>query len=183
MTTFLKNILQLMLSPASGWHDIAQDGANPRRLATRCMVPLFAVAALTTFVQLRYAPHLTAAGAVVTAASIFVSLFATYAMGMTLFASMLPQFVDIKPDGDSYHTVLVYGLSMLALSETLCNLLPFDMGLPYLLPLAVGLIVWKSGEYLGVSRDKDLAFIAFALITIILPPALIQQLFSWAMNN
>lgn len=172
-----------MLSPSSGWHDISQAGANPRRLAMRCMVPLFAVAALSSFVKLRYAPHFTAAGALVSASAIFVSLFATYAMGMTLFWSMLPQIAGIKSDGNAYPTVLVYGLSMLALSETLCNLLPFDMGLPYLLPLAVGLIVWKSGDFLGVSRDKDLVFITFALLTIILPPALIQQLFAWAMNN
>lgn len=183
MTTFMKNILQLVLSPSSGWHDIAADSTNPRALAMKCMLPVFALAGLSALMQLRYAPLLTASEALVTGAAIFVSLFATYALGSTVFAQLLPQFVESQPDADAYSTVLVYALSMLALAETLCNLVPFDMGLPYLLPLAVGLIVWKSSDYLGIKHDKDLVFITFALLTIILPPALIQQLFAWAMNN
>ncbi len=183
MTTFLKNILQLMLSPANGWHEISQEGANPRSLAMRCMVPLFAVAGLSALARLKYAAYLTISGALVAGSAIFVSLFATYVLGVTICVSKLRQFVECELDADTYSTVLVYGLSMLALSEALCNLLPFDMGLPYLLPLAVGLIVWKSSDMLGIRHDKDLTFITFALLTIILPPALIQHVFSWAMNN
>ncbi len=147
------------------------------------MLPLFAVAGLSSFVRLTYEPELTAAGALVMCAAVFVSLFATYALGVTVFASKLPQIIESKIDAEAYGTVLVYGLSMLSMAEALCNMLPFDMGLPYLLPLAVGLVVWKSSDYLGICRDKDLIFITFALTTIILPPALIQQLFDWAMNN
>lgn len=178
MLLFLRNLLQLILSPSLGWEDISGCGTDLAVLQRRGMYPFIALASLSVFVRLIYDPLLSLPVLVVMSLVVFVSYFGCYFLSVVSFKTMFHRYCSHEPSEKKFSTVILYVISLLCLSEVICNAMPVKLGLEYLLPMAVGMIMWKSDVYLSVDEDKDLGFIFFGVVTVILPPLLIQALFA-----
>lgn len=178
MLLFLRNIVQLILAPSRGWEDISACGTDVATLQRKGMYPFIIVAALSVFVKLIYDPSLSIPVLVVMALVVLVSFFGCYFLSVVSFKSMFYRYCGHEPSEIKYSTVILYTISLLCLTEVICNAMPVKLGLEYLLPMAVGMILWKSNVYLSVEEDKDLGFIFFAFVTVILPPLLIQSFFA-----
>ncbi len=183
MTIFYKNILQLILSPTSGWEDIAASEHKPQELALRCMYPLMGVASLAVFLELFYDPQMQFSTTLVRAVALFASYFVTYFFANACCKEYLSRWVDGEIDDTRCQIMVVYAVSLLALASIVCSLLPLSVGLPYLMPLAVMLVLWKSGTYLHVSRNHELRFVLLLIVAIIMPPLLIQGMFDYILVN
>lgn len=180
MRKFYQYILQLVLSPGKAWEDIGNDnGADAYSLERGGMFPLMVIAALSSFVQLIYHSSLTLFDVVVRGAGIFVSLFAGFAIARQLFATFVKRYLYAEYDAERAKIVVVLGVSLMSLSTIICNVMPVQIGLPYLLALYTVLVTWRSTTYLGVSRDMIMGYLAFVLVSIAVPPMLIQALFDY----
>lgn len=180
MSKFYQYILQLVLSPGKAWEDIGNDkDANAYELERSGMFPLMVIAGLSASVQLIYHSGMTVVDVIVRGGGIFVSLFAGFAIARQLFASFVNRYLDAEYDAERAKIVVVLGLSLMSLSAIICNLMPMQIGLPYLLSIYAALVVWRSSAYLGVNRDMVVGYLAFVLVSIALPPMLIQALFNY----
>ncbi len=177
MLIFIRNILQLMLAPAKGWEDVAATTSSPLELFRKRVVPLLVVAGLSIFVRLIYNSDYQFLWLFVKAMVIFVSFFVSFYFAMVIFKSYFSYFCEGDPNERKFTTVIAYCISLLAITEIVCNVLPVNLGLQYLLPLAIALIFWKADVYLRVRSDRDLPYALFGLCVVVLPSAIIQSIF------
>lgn len=183
MTSFYRNILQLILSPTKGWEDVDASKPQPQRLAMECMYPLFGVAALSVFVQMAFKTDIQFSTMFIRAFAVFVSYFVTYFFACALSKQYLSYISDEDDASEKCNTVIVYALSLLALASVVCNLLPLTVGLTYIMPLAVAIVMWKANAYLKVAKDGDSKFILFVILAVVIPPTLIQSMFDYLLVN
>ncbi len=177
MLNFIRNILQLTLAPAKGWEDVAASTVSPLELFRRHVMPLLVVAGLSVFVRIIYNTDLQFLWLFVKAMVIFVSFFVSFYFALVIFKSYFSYFCEGDPNERKYTTVIAYCISLLAITEIICNALPVNLGLQYLLPLAVAQIFWKANVYLRVRSDRDLPYALFGLCVVVLPSAIIQSVF------
>lgn len=183
MRNFYKDILQLVLSPDKAWEDIGNEGVDNYSLEHKGLYPLMAVAALSAFAQPLYHSSVTLLDAGVRGAGIFVSLFAGFLIAGKLFAAFSERYANPEADMERAQAVATLGLSLMALSSIVCNLMPVSLGLPFLLPLYSALVIWRSFAYLGVPKDMALGYLVFVMASIAAPPMLIQAVFDFAVNS
>lgn len=177
MLIFIRNILQLMLAPAKGWEDVSETTIPPQELVKRYMLPLLIVSGLSVFMRLFYDTGCEFLLLLVKAMVIFVSFFVSYYFAIVVFKSYFHYFCEADPNEHKFTTVIAYSISLLALSEIVCNVLPVNLGLQYLLPLAVALIFWKADVYLRVRNDRNMSYALFGLCIVVLPSAVIRSIF------
>lgn len=182
MLLFLRNILQLILSPSRGWEDISACRTPVHTLMQKGLYPFITLSALSVFAKLLYEPKASIPALIVMCFVTFVSFFCGYFFSRVIFKSMLYHYCYTEPSENKYSTVILYCVGLLALSTLIYNLMPVKLGLQYLLPLVVTLILWKANLYLGIRSDKDFSFITFGIFIVILPPLLIQSLFAWVLS-
>ncbi len=177
MLIFIRNIIQLILAPAKGWEDVSVSSVNPHELFKHNVLPLLGVAALSIFVRMIYNSDYQFIWLLVKAMVIFVSFFVSFYFSIVMFKSYFHYFCEADPNERKFTTVIAYCLSLLAITQLVCNILPVNLGLQYLLPLAVALIFWKADVYLRVRPDRDLPYALFGLCFVVLPSAIIQTIF------
>lgn len=174
----LRNILQLILAPSKGWEDVSGDMADPSALARRYLYPLMGVAAVSVFFRMIYDMEVSFAELLVKAFVVFVSLFFTFFFAVTIFKTYFGRFCEGEPNERKYTTVITYCVCMQSIFTVVYNLLPQISLLTLLLPLVVTLIFWKADIYLRVRPDRNFLYLLLGIVTLILPPVLIQWAFS-----
>jgi len=175
--TYVTNIIQLILSPGSGWEDVSGSAVD-RTIPTRqYMFRLFGITALTVFAVLFHCADAHFALVFIKAVGVFASLFLTYFLARELFVTFLPGMLDTEYSDVKSEAVISYTLSILSLIMIVFNLLPERLAIYYITPVFVALVFWKSDAYLGVAKDKNWHFILLGIFAVILPPILIQELF------
>ena len=177
MLIFFRNILQLILAPAKCWEDVAASRISPHELFTKHVLPLITVASLSIFVRIFYNFDYQILWLLVKAMVIFVSFFVSFYFSLVVFKSYFHYFCEGDPNERHFTTVIAYCVSLLAITEIVCNVLPVNLGLEYLLPLAVALIFWKADAYLRVLPTMDMPYALFGLCVVVLPSAIIQSIF------
>lgn len=177
MLIFTRNIIQLILAPAKGWEDVSETMDTPHDLIKKHLLPLLVTAGLSVFVRFFYDSGCEFLWLLVKAMVIFVSLFVSYYLALVVFKSHFHYFCEGDPNERKYTTVIAYCIALLALSEIICNVLPVNLGLQYLLPLAVALIFWKADTYLRVRDDRNMSYALFGLCVVVLPSAIIRSIF------
>ncbi|MCM1451920.1 MAG: hypothetical protein NC102_06655 [Clostridium sp.] len=181
MVLFFRNMIQLMLSPSRGWEDVAASGQDASTLLRQGVIPSFLLAAGSIFAQLLFHLRLDTVDLFVGAFVIFVSYFVTLALAYRAFYARLKKW-NTRTDQGRCRIVADYALGLMALTTMICNFMPITLGLGYLLPLAITLVVWKAMPYLSVAEDREYDFLGLAFLAITLPPILIQAFFSWALQ-
>lgn len=177
--TYAKQLLQLVLSPSRGWEDIAAAHTDPTRVSAQLMMPSFVVAAASAMLSMLFDPDVTLSDAAIDAVVTFVAYFVSFAIAVQAFRTRLGKYIEGEPDKDRNLTVIVYTLTLLALSTIICNFTPISAIISYILPLLVGLVAWKSASYLQVKQDREFGFAGFVMAFLALPPVVIQSAFAW----
>lgn len=179
---YIKNTLQLILSPSRGWEDISSQSITTNEIERELMFPLFILSGITVLIQYFYHRIDDITNALVTAFVFFVSYFATYSFAKLFFSYRMAKYVEGEPNKNKNEKVIIYTLSLLSLTAIICNLLPFSFGLRIILPFCIALIGWKADNYLRVKESENLSFVFLILFSLILPPIIIQTLFDWILT-
>ncbi|MDE6694084.1 MAG: hypothetical protein K2K05_11935 [Muribaculaceae bacterium] len=156
---------------------MAASRIRPHALFTQHVRPLITVASLSIFVRIFYNFDYQILWLLVKAMVIFVSFFVSFYFSLVVFKSYFHYFCEGDPNERHFTTVIAYCVSLLAITEIVCNVLPVNLGLEYLLPLAVALIFWKADAYLRVLPTMDMPYALFGLCVVVLPSAIIQSIF------
>lgn len=175
---FLRNIIQLILAPAKGWEDVSGDMADPSSLSRAYLYPLMGLASVSVFFRMIYDSEYLFAELLVAAFVVFVSLFVTFYFAVAVFRYYFHKFCEGEPNERKYTTVITYCVCMQSIFTIIYNIMPRISLLNFLLPLVVTLIFWKSDIYLRVRPDRNLAFLLLGICSIILPPSILQWIFS-----
>ncbi len=169
MLHFLKNLLQLILSPEHGWEEISFDGKEPDKLASEGMYPLFAIMGATSFVQGFYEPTFDVGQQLQSAMVKFVALLVAYFAGMALMeifvGKMSTKDVSIK----NTKTVALYIISLLAVIQIVENFVPVDFTVIKVLPLFLIIVVYHSMSYLSIDTSRAAHYVLATMAALILP--------------
>lgn len=178
MGAFLKYIFQLLLSPAHGWEDLADDEANPRELAARGFYPLTAIAAVSVFAKLMFHSMNTVTElliqAIITYMMYFIGYFAaTFVLGL---------FSGTELQSETYERrsqlFAMFSVAILELMTIIVNLVPITLVLAWFLPVYVAIVMWKGCDFMGVRPGSTGRFMLLAIPGVLLPPFLINLLFT-----
>lgn len=183
MRKFYQYILQLVLSPGKAWEDIDIDDPDANTLERRGMIPLMALAAATALVQTAYHSSLSLLDAAARGVGEFVSLFAGYFITVKLLAGLAGRCSKQPVDQERAKTVAVMGMSLMSLSALICNLMPVQLGLAYLLPIYAVVVTWRSASYLGIDRDMVLTYLVLVAVSVALPAPLMQSMFDYVIGS
>lgn len=170
MLQFIKNMVQLTLSPGRGWEDVSASGEKPDMLFRKAYYPFIAIVALSEFVRLFYHDH----GGVMTVIELAIALFGSYFVSYFISRLILDHYLQPLTDGDVNEVktglFTIYGLGLLAMIEMIANVLPTDLTLVKFLPLFVALILYKGAKYMAVKPDHELRFLCLAVAAVIVVP-------------
>ncbi len=174
---FLKDMLQLVLSPARGWEDISYDGADERRIFKFGLCPYLFITALSVFMQLLYHTDTVWLPVVQQCIIAFIKFFVTYYIGVFVLSMYLSGMIAGEIIEKRIHTFAAYIVGILATLDILHNCIPTDVAVLYMLPLYVAFIIWRSVSYMAVEASCDIRFVVMSSLSLILPPYIIRLLF------
>lgn len=184
MLKFLGYLLQLIISPARGWEDIAARGEEPRAIASSGFYPLIGITACTVFIQRFYVSSLSLVTMIQNVVVTFVQYFVTFFFAVFLFSFFLKRMVDGEPNEKKYTTFILYNLGLLAVINIIGNCLPpIDLSIVQFLPVVVVLVMWMGMRYLAVRATSSFAFTALSVVSILLPPYILGCLFHFIMQQ
>lgn len=178
MVQYLKNLIQLVLSPQKGWEDVSASLADPDRLFRDAFMPLLVVAALSEFVRLFYYNNGGFLTVFELAIALFGSFFVSFFIARIIMMRYVGHFIDGEINPVKITTFILYGLGLLLFIEILENVLPTDLTLVKFLPLFVALILYKSTVYLSVKGGGELRFLCIASLAVIVLPIAVFSLLS-----
>lgn len=94
MLKFLTCLIQLIISPAKGWEDIAAVGEEPRKICSDGFYPLLGLTACSVFIRRLYDSDLGLVTMIQGAIITFVEYFVTYFLASFLFSIFLGKVID-----------------------------------------------------------------------------------------
>lgn len=176
---YLRDMLQLILSPVKGWEDVAIDDYDSRRLLLNGLIPLIAVAALTVPVKALY--HTDASMVILLQQAIvcFLKYFASYFLTAFIFTLYLPTCIEGELSMKRCLTFSIYGIGLLALVNIIKNCIPVELAIAFVMPLYVLYILWRGLTYMSISFQGVGTFILLIIFGLIAPPYLLQYLFNF----
>lgn len=181
MLHFLKLMIQLVLSPARGWEDVALSAGDPRRTLLRGLLPLVGIAAVSVFLGAFYQLRPSAGLLIVQAVITFIKYCATYFIGVAALTAVLPrQAIDGNVERPRVEIFCAYCVGLMALVGILENLLPMELTLLRFLPIYLVIIMFIGRTYLDVDERHIFGFIGVAVAGLILPVYLIDRILSMA---
>lgn len=175
---FLRDSLQLIISPKNGWEDIAYDDSDVQRLITGGFIPWLVIASLVSLLGLYYTQSFSVLSVLHSLISTFLVFFIGYYISVALFSFYMPSLTHGDSIESHNNTFLLYNVALLATIGIIRDALPIDLAMLNFFPLYVLYIMWRGARYLKVSRLEQGRFILLSLIGVIVPPYLLQVLFS-----
>lgn len=175
---YLLDMLQLVLSPRRGWEDIAIDNVPPQKLLLSGYLPLIIITALTCLPALWYHSDATVAVVIERVISCFVKYLVGYYLAIFFFSLYMPSCTGGEVSPNKNATFIIYSLGLLAMFNILTNLLPMVPDMLYLLPVYLVFIMWRGITYMEVKFNGVVTFLILSLLTVIVPPFLLQNLFN-----
>jgi hypothetical protein len=175
---FLKNILQLILSPVHGWEEISYDGAQVDKLTAEGLYPLMGLAAATAFVQGFYDVEFSLMRLIQTALAIFIVLFISFWFGRSMMETFLEKYTEKEPGTLVGGTVAVYTSALLCLIQIFNNFMPVELPILMLLPTFIIIIIWNADQYLSIAKDMRGQFLGFATLVLIAPSIALNYILS-----
>lgn len=176
MLTFLKYLIQLILSPASGWEDIERTSPDAETLTRRGLYPLMAVTALTEFLAFFYERHASLGEVIMRAVCDFGTYFVSLFIAKLIFDLYLGHLCATKPDQSRVACLTVCGIGLMVLVQLLCNCLPWNLVLFKFLPVYVVLVLYKAIPYIGVRKPDAMRFLGLSAAAIVAVPLVIYYL-------
>lgn len=182
--TYIKNLLQLILSPKHAWMDINADDDTMDTITRRGMYPLMAVMLVSVFIRPLYRSGTYSVEALLQTALVqFVALFVAFFAGRLAMDTMLPKYNSThSPDIIATGTVAAYITGIMTLIQILENLLPVELTVTQLLPLLAAVILWKAAPYLDIEENSEAVFMVPATLALIGPVILINIVMTALIN-
>ncbi|MDE7472517.1 MAG: hypothetical protein K2M68_02915 [Muribaculaceae bacterium] len=177
MLKFIKNILQLMISPDNGWDDIKNGGDVS--LAFKGMSWTIIVSALSCMLQLFYSDGITFSGQLQYAIVVIVAYWSTFYISEFALSVWLPRINDGIFDPERFKLLTCYAVSLLSLQQFLSGLLPLRFSILDLWPLYIMVIIWRAMKMLEIDVAKTERYLIITALSYILP----SQLLMWIFNN
>lgn len=173
MLRYLKNMMQLLLSPSRGWEDISADSTETQELLERGYYPLLGAVAISCFMKFLWIKDITLAGVLTQAVLTFGTFFACYFLVRFILDLFAGNLVYGEVSEKKLDNISIYCLSVLAFFILIENCIPANLTLLKFLPLFVAMIAYKSGRYLGVPSEDDFRYGLIAVVaTVVVPMAL-----------
>lgn len=173
---FLKNLLQLILSPSNAWKDIGREEKPFEHLVSRGLYPLMAIMLVTAFIKPLYGLDKFDLVQLLQIALIqFVALFVALYSGRNVMEHFLPAYNRTgEKDPVAVGNVAAYGTGLMALIQIIRNLIPIELTVLQLLPALAAVCIWKAERYLDLDKKSETPFMLIATMSIILPAILIN---------
>lgn len=178
MLKFLTCLLQLIISPAKGWEDIAAVGEDPRKLCAEGFYPLLGVTAASVFVRRIFDSDLSVVALLQGAIITFVAYFVAYYLASFIFSLFMGRIIDGEPNEKKIHTFTLYNLSLLALISIVANCLPMELSIVQFLPVFTIIVMWMGRRYLAVKESYGFRFVFLSAVAILCSPYLLSYLFN-----
>ncbi len=176
MLIYLKNIIQLVISPDNGWEDIDADRSSQR--AFKGLLWMTGIAALSVFVQLLYAHHIPLVAMFQMVIVVMISYGATYFIGNSVVTSWLPRINGGVSDADRVHLFSAYSVSLLSIQTIVSNLLPITFAILELWPIYTVVIMWRAMAILDISVEATGKYLLAVILGFILPSQLLPRIFN-----
>lgn len=206
MGEYLKNLIQLIFSPAKGWEDVQADmerdfdELRTADIATApgeaevseeaweerramcdyyaCFLPIIGICAGSAFVRMLYDGGPDFLGALQRALITFVSLFLGSLVSRYGFQFYMPKLVSRgKPVlRGRLMAMTMYSLTFLGMITLVANIVKVRIALIEFLPFYVIFIIWKGWKYVGVDERHEGIFMIIATAFILGSPYLISFL-------
>lgn len=183
MLTFFKNLMQLILSPAHGWEDIARSAEKVDKLRSSGLYPLTAITALSVFLQGIYHVDQGLSDLLIGAVVTFVMFFVGYFCGVFVLTTVMPgiQAPGTHTGERRINTLAIYSTGLLELIAIIANCVPITMALTLFLPLFVVVVIFKGARYLRVDPQYTARYVVLTSIALIAVPYLLKYLFDLAL--
>lgn len=177
---FLKNIIQLILSPTNAWKDIRHEETPVDKTTRSGLYPLMAVMLLSVFIRPLYGHEdFDTVKLLQTALVQFVALYIALYTSRNLIEHYLPQYnLTGEKDPIAAGTVSVYGTGLMTLIQIVENLIPVQLTVIQMLPAFAAVCIWKAADYLDVDPRKEYIMMIIAVLSLIAPVIIINILMS-----
>lgn len=176
MWMFVKNIIQLIISPDNGWDDVSRS-ATPAR-ALRGMICMIAIAAVSVFVRMFYSAHAPGVVMCQQVVSVAVSFIATYFAADFILKAWLPRINEGVIDERMSRLFIYYTMSLLSLQVLFTNLLPLTFAILELWPIYVVVIMWRAMKVLDLPDEATGKYLFMVIVAFILPSQLLMRAFN-----
>lgn len=176
---YLRDMLQLILSPVKGWEDVYADGLNSRELLVKGFIPFITIASLTVLLKIFYSPDATLAVGLQQMVVCFVKYFVAYYLAVFLFTLFLPTCIEGELSMAKVQTFINYGVGLLALVNIIKNCIPVELALSFMMPIYVLYILWRGLRYMNISFNGVGTFILLIIFALIAPPYALQYIFNF----
>ena len=175
MLKYLKQILQLVLSPSHGWDDVEQTSSADARILTHGFYPLTAVTALSACIFPQKTVLQTIEDVIIT----FFMFFVGYFIGLFCLSVTLPKYSETRPISDAkIRNYVALTTGMLEIIWLLSNFVPATIPLTWFLPVYVLIVAWRGAKYLDIKSQLTMRFMVVVMISIILSPYIFRSVFS-----
>lgn len=183
MWSFIKHIIQLVISPAKGWEDVSHAGLQPAELTRRGLYPMLAVLAVASMINLAYYDHFTLIEGLQTAIAKFTSYFVTLFIAQYLFSIFMPGIAGNAGSTFKDNSFVIYSLSTLIFLTIITFLIPGNLAILKIIPALTIFVMFKGARYLDVKEEKMGHFMFLSVFSIGVPPYLLSFLFNILMPD
>ena len=170
MLSYLRHMIQLILSPARGWEDVAAHPILRSEAFRHGLIPLIVTSGLSVLFRALYQIHTSFVHLIPNAVIGFLQYFLTYLIAQVVLTAYLPR---ITSDGqvDEYRLTifLCFAVGQMSMIGILANLMPMNLTLVEFLPLYVAVVMFKGREYLGVRSDVVGGYAGATVLSVIMP--------------
>lgn len=178
---FLKNLLQLFLSPKHAWDDIDREQTPVNIAIERGLYPLMAIMLLTVFIHPIYGlGNSDLTSLLQKALAQFVALFIGLYGGRTIMEHFLSHYnYTGENDPIAVGNVATYGTGLMTVLQIAENLIPVQLTITNLLPAFAAVCIWKADKYLDIDQRYEIKYMLICILSLIAPVVLINLLMSY----
>lgn len=171
MWLYIRQLLQLILSPSRGWDDVSEAALTVDEVQRRGFYPWLAITALSEFIPVLYNTERTFLVALESAIAVAGGMFVAMYISRLVLDSMLGRFVaggtvNITKAG-------VFALNMVGIAclfTVIENIMPASLTIVKSLPILSLVVIFRSSRFMGIDQSSVMSYVGFAaLVTVILP--------------
>ncbi len=163
MLSFLKYLIQLVLSPTHGWEDISRENPDPKELTARGLYPLMGIAAITEFLAFAYERNISIDKVLVRAVADFGAYFIGFFIAKLVFDIYLKNLTSSEPDKSNVATFSTMAIGLMVFIQIISNCLPWkSLVFVKLLPLYTILVIFHAAPYLKIRKNREMNFVGIA---------------------
>lgn len=176
MLTYLKNMLQLIISPDNGWEDVDADRRSKR--SARGLLWMVAVAAFSVFIQLLYARHMPLIAMFQSAVIVVITYGVTCFIGYSVVSLWVPRLNGGVLDTDRMRQFSAYSVGLLSIQTIVSNMLPITFAILELWPIYVVVIMWRAMAVLDMPGGATGKYLLAVILGFIVPSQLLPRVFN-----